>query len=67
MEHKKRQYRELSDETKNKISNSTRGKSKSFTHRQNLSLALKAYWETIENRPQSSTGETSTPDNGGVK
>ena len=66
MEHK-RQYRELSDETKNKISNSTRGKSKSFTHRQHLSIALKAYWETIGNRPQSSTGETSTPNNGGVK
>ena len=66
MEHK-RQYRELSDETKNKISNATRGKSKTFTHRQNLSKALTAYWETVPNRPQPSSGETSTPNNGGVK
>ena len=32
MEHK-RQYRELSDETKSKISNSTRGRGKSFQHK----------------------------------
>ena len=66
MEHK-RQYRELSDETKNKIRNSTRGRGKSFQHKQNISKGMTEYWKTVPNRPQSSTGETSTPNNGGVK
>ena len=67
MEHKKRQYRELSDETKNKISNSTRGRGKSFQHKQNISRGMTEYWKTVPNRPQPSSGETSTPINGGVK
>ena len=33
MENRQRQFRELSDETKAKISMAMRGKSKSFTHR----------------------------------
>ena len=66
MEHK-RQYRELSDETKSKISNSTRGRGKSFQHKQNISKGMTEYWKTVPNRPQPSTGETSTPYNGGVK
>lgn len=47
----KRQYRELSDETKAKISQSMRGKSKSFMHREAISNGLKDYWATIPNKP----------------
>lgn len=47
----KRQYRELSDETKAKISQSMRGKSKSFTHKEAISNSLKDYWKTIPNKP----------------
>lgn len=52
---KKRQYRELSDETKQKISNSSKGKSKSFVHREHLSQSLKNYWRTIPNKPTQTT------------
>jgi hypothetical protein len=43
----KRQFRELSDETKDKISKSSKGKRKSFSHRQHLSQALQDYWKTV--------------------
>ena len=46
-----RKFRELSDETKAKISQSMRGKSKSFTHRERISTSLKNYWKTIPNKP----------------
>lgn len=51
----KRQYRELSDETKQKISNSSKGKSKSFAHRQHLSQSLQRYWKTVPNKPKQTT------------
>lgn len=47
----KRQYRELSDETKAKISQSMKGRSKSFTHKEAISNSLKSYWKTIPNKP----------------
>ena len=46
----KRQFRELSDETKDKISQSTKGKRKSFSHRQHLSQALTDYWKSVPSR-----------------
>ena len=46
----KRQFRELSDETKDKISQSTKGKRKSFSHRQHLSQALSDYWKSVPSR-----------------
>ena len=51
----KRQYRELSDETKQKISASSKGKRKSFAHREHLSQSLKNYWRTIPNKPTQTT------------
>ena len=51
----KRQYRELSDETKQKISNSSKGKSKSFAHRQHLSQSLQRYWITVPHKPSQTT------------
>lgn len=47
----KRQFRELSDETKAKISQSMRNKSKTSTHRENISNGLKNYWTTVPNKP----------------
>ena len=47
----KRQWRQLSDETKQKISNSLRGRSKSFSHIENIRKGLRAYWEQIPNKP----------------
>ena len=49
----KRQYRELSDATKEKISLSTTGVHKSAAHRAHLSQALKTYWAQVPHRPQS--------------
>lgn len=60
MEQNKRQFRELSDETKEKISNSTRGKTKTAQHIQNISKGMIKYWETIPNKPQPSSGNTLT-------
>lgn len=47
----KRQYRQLSDETKAKISQAMKGKSKSFTHKENISNGLKNYWTTVPSNP----------------
>ena len=49
----KRQYRELSDETKAKISQSMKCKSKSITHKEAISNGLKDYLKTIPNKPTS--------------
>lgn len=44
----KRKTREMSEETKQKISNSLRGRKKSFTHSQNISKGLKNYWQSVD-------------------
>lgn len=46
----KRKYRELDDEVKQKISQSTKGKRKSFSHRQHLSQSLTDYWKSVPSR-----------------
>ena len=47
----KRQYRELSDETKEKISLSTTGVRKSDLHKQHISQAMKDYWRGVPHKP----------------
>ena len=47
---KKRQYRELSDPTKKKISQKLSGKKKSLTHKQNIAQALTTYWMAIPSK-----------------
>lgn len=47
----KRQYRQLNDTTKQKISLSLRGRTKSATHTQAISNGLKKYWATVPNQP----------------
>ena len=47
----KRKYRQMDDVTKEKISQSLKGKSKSFTHVQNIRKGLRNYWKNIPNKP----------------
>ena len=49
----KRQYRELTARTKERISHSSKGKPKSETHKQHISQALKDYWRNVPSRQQS--------------
>lgn len=47
----KRQYSQLDDATKQKISQSLRGRTKSATHTQAISNGLKKYWATVPDQP----------------
>ena len=47
----KRQFRQLSDETKAKISAKLKNRTKSFSHKENISNGLRNYWKTIPNKP----------------
>ena len=49
----KRQYRDLPDEVKQKISASTKGKAKSYDHKQHISQGMRKYWSGVPNKPQS--------------
>lgn len=51
MENRKREFRELPDETKHKISNATKGRPKSQSHRIHISQSMLKYWQSIPNRP----------------
>lgn len=53
---RKRKYRELDNETKEKIASGQRGKAKSERHKQHISEAMIRYWQTVPHRP--SSGET---------
>lgn len=48
----KRQYRELNNETKLKISQSLKYRNKSEAHKQAIAKAMKLYWETISHKPK---------------
>ena len=50
----KRQYRQMSDQTKQKISMAMKGRSKSFTHKENISQGMRDYWKQIPNKPVTS-------------
>lgn len=43
----KRQCRQMSDETKQKISQSLKGRSKSFSHVEHIKKGLRNYWKNI--------------------
>ena len=47
----KRQYRDLPDEVKQKISASTKGKAKTYDHKLHISQGMKKYWQSVPNRP----------------
>ena len=46
----KRQFRELEQETKEKISRSSKGKIKSDLHKQHISQAMRKYWKTVPSK-----------------
>lgn len=52
MNNNKRQYRELDDVTKQKISQKLKNRSKSITHKENISNGMREYWKTVPNRPK---------------
>ena len=60
MENKKRQFRELSNDTKQKISNASKGRPKSQSDRQHISQAMTDYWKTIPHRPSPSDNPSPT-------
>ena len=57
MKEYKSQYRELSDETKQKISNSSHNRPKSDQHKQHISRGMKDYWQNVPNRPDDTNNE----------
>jgi hypothetical protein len=48
-----RQYRQLSDETKSKISTSAKNKPKSEEHKRRIQQSMLRYWQTVPNKPDS--------------
>ena len=63
----KRQFRELDETTKQKISNSSRNKPKTAAHKQRISEAMKRYWRTIPHRPYADDNNDVQPTNDAVQ
>lgn len=57
MKEYKRLYRQLDDETKQKISKSNRNRPKSDQHKQRISQGMKGYWQNVPNRPDDTNNE----------
>lgn len=53
----KRQYRQLDDATKQKISQSLRNRSLSMSHKERISNGMKEYWKGIPNKPNDGGNE----------
>ncbi len=53
----KRTYRNLGDDTKAKISQSLRGRSKSALHIQAISQGMTNYWKTIPIKPDDTSSD----------
>lgn len=51
MKNYKRQWRELSDETKKRISQSSKNKPKSAAHKEHISQSLIDYWRGVPHKP----------------
>ena len=60
----KRQYRELSDETKEKIAAANRNRPKSELHKAHISQSMKDYWKSVPNRPVSGSTTYQGAENG---
>lgn len=52
-----RQFRQVDDATKLRISQKLRGRSMSDTHKQAISNSMKAYWDTIPNKPKQNNAD----------
>lgn len=53
-----RQYRELDDATKLRISQKLKGRTMSDTHKQAISDSMKVYWNGIPNKPKQNNTST---------
>lgn len=63
----KRQYRELDDDTKAKISAGLRNRMKSATHRNNIAQSMVNYWKTVPHREvEDSKNKKSNPQPDGI-
>ena len=47
----KRQWRELENSTKEKISKAMKGKAKSFNHKEHIRQSMLDYWSQVEHKP----------------
>ncbi|MBR2608065.1 MAG: hypothetical protein IKC70_09090 [Bacteroidaceae bacterium] len=54
----KRQFRQLNDDTKQRISQSLKGRGLSDSHKQAISDGMRAYWATIPNKPNNENNES---------
>ncbi len=59
-----RKYRELKDDTKQRISQSLKGRGLTDSHKQAISDGMRAYWSTIPNKPNDENNESKTLFNG---
>lgn len=62
MKNYKRQWRELTDDHKEKISQANTGKHKSDLHKWRISQAMKDYWREVPHRPDAESGHTTMDD-----
>ena len=53
----KRQFRQLNDDTKQRISQSLKGRGLSDSHKQAISDGMRAYWATIPNKSNDGNNE----------
>ena len=49
----KRQYRQLDDDVKQQISDSTRNRPKSEEHKEHIRQGMIQYWQSVADRPES--------------
>lgn len=49
----KRQYRQLDDDVKQQISDSTRNRPKSEEHKEHIRQGMIQYWQSVPDRPES--------------
>lgn len=54
----KRQYRELDDDVKRKISSQMKNRKKSWSHRQHIQQSMLKYWKTVPHRPDNNGTQT---------
>ncbi len=53
----KRQFRQLNDDTKQRISQGLKNRTLSDSHKQAISNGMRAYWSTILNKPNGGNNE----------
>lgn len=64
---RKREYRELDEATKRKISAGSRGKKKTEVHKQRISQAMKRYWQSVPHRPDADKNNDVQPSNDAIQ